>query len=343
VPVFTSGHTVLTPVTIKTNASLEQIRAAMLQAQYKGQVPGSGWGSVDDDDDVLRGRALGRPSGGVARIDPVEGEWKRRLMARFYWNPPNNELQAVLSDDIDDRVKYDFKATDIMVVPTDRDAEFLAWIGMRPTAVGYTANVVENLRVAVQAADQGGTIQTAWSPAGFAEDDLFRWILYRHLWQPTIGVSETPDRLELKAINDISGRDGLSRGAALSRGADIDRPELLALLAGAQTFFGPAKLRIYDNYRRLDATFELRQDGGFSPVAGACRYTEGAPAAERAALVNDLAFGILPTLRSAYYADDVYRDEGKDRLLVHSRERLGRALGEVLSGQECPICGNLVP
>jgi len=307
----------------------------MRSSTYQGEVPGSGYGSVADDDYVLRGRALGRPKGGEARVEAETGEWPTRLLARYYWNEPDRQMQEILGVDADDRLIYSFQATDLMIVQTSEANQLLAFVGMRPTAKGFISSVVESLRALVEELDSGATIDTAWSPVGFGDDDFFRWLLYRYLWEQEIG------QVQLKAINDITGRDGLFRNAALSKGADIDRPELLAMMSGVDTFFGPAKIEVFDGAVDLDASLELRQDGGFTPLTGSSGYTEDPPPPSmfRIKLVNDLAFGTIPALRAAYYSDSKYRKQGRQKLLTYCRDQLGRALAATASNGVCPVCG----
>ena len=309
----------------------------MLQNTYKGDVPGSGYGSIDDDDEVLRGRAYGRPKGGSTYIAPEESEWPPRLVTRFYWNEPDQRMQLILGFDADPRLTYSFQATDLMLVETSESNELLAYVGMRPTARGFMSSVVESLRALVEEVDHGAWISTGSSPVGFGDDDFFRWLLYRYLWEKQIG------RVQLKVINDITGRDGLFRNAALSKGADVDRPELLALMSGVDTFFGPAKVEVFDTALNLDASLELRQDGGFTPLTGSSGYTKNPPLPSqfRINLVNDLAFGTIPALRAAYYGDSKYRKGGRNRLLKHCREQLGHALASVAADGTCPVCGNV--
>jgi len=248
-------------------------------------------------------------------------------------------MQEILGPDGDMRLMYSFQATDLMLVETSEPNELLAYVGMRPTARGFVTSVVESLRALVEEIDSGSTISVASSPVGFGDDDFFRWLLYRYLWEPQIG------RVQLKAIHDITGRDGLHRNAALSKGADIDRPELLALMAGVDTFFGPAKIEVYDDVLNLDASLELRQDGGFTPMTGSSGYTkdEPPPSIFRVTLINDLAFGTIKELHSEYYADSKYRHVGRKKLLAHCRKELGKALASVVQNGKCPACGQTVP
>jgi hypothetical protein len=163
---------------------------------------------------------------------------------------------------------------------------------------------------------------TSDSALALTDSDFFRWLLYRGHHDPQL-----TKHIEVTVVRDISGQDFRQRPTNVSRGADLDRPELLALVMAAQVEFGPIKVAVRDDELELEVEFELRNDGGFSVIMLRSEYDEDPPRDEKGLrIVTDLAFKVVPEIRSAWNADKKWRDEHRDAFVDTAIAAMEKAL-----------------
>lgn len=327
----TAGSISVTPIRIETGASLESLVDAARERPYKGEVPTAGWGSVFVGDEAVgrRGRG-GRPAPSAPDLLPEGDFHPQQFRARFLWDQVDKDAIALLGELADDALVHQLQATDITLTETPEEGVLLGLLGLRRRSQ-IDGHVIPGLRELLLSVDDNTMIYSDSSPIDFGDEDFFHWLLYRAHYDPKV-----TEAIKLRGVRSISSQDNRRRGAAISEGADLDRPELLALISGNGTKFGPAKVVLSDRQLGLDADMELRLDGGFSIYVGSSEYDVVLPRVEVGLrLVQDVAFKIIPELKSAYESDSRWPKVHRAKFLADSRSQLTAAL--LPNG--CPHCG----
>lgn len=330
-PITTFGHVSVTPVRIETTATLAELLEASAQQLYEPPAPASGWGSVHEHDEIVGKVIKGRPRTRQPEIVEEDDLRPEQFRGRLFWDQPDRKAMSILGELGQADSVNALMATDVTISPTAEEGVKLALLGLRQDAQirGY---VVPALRELLLAVDDNARVYTDSSPIDFGDDDFFHWLLYRFHNNPQVSTD-----ILLQDVRSISSQDSLFRGASLSEGASLDRPELLALISAATTKFGPAKLSLTDSHLGLDVDFQLYVDGGFSAYVGKSEYDVDLSRADIGLrLVQDLAYKIIPDLKSAYDGDSNWRK--KQRALFQSTSRT--ALAKVLLPNGCQKCGH---
>lgn len=332
VNVTTSGLLTVTPILIRTTATVSELLDVAARLTYVAEVPSLGWGNVDVGDEAL-GTSRARPANvGTPQHVAATDTWPEQFRGRLFWDQIDPRAMSLLPDSAPAAMTHFLEATDVTIASTSEDGELLALVSMRRADL-MKEHVVPALEVMARLVDEGALILPDSSPIAFGDDDFFRWMLYR-----THNDRDVTPEISLKQVRAMKSEDRINRGASLVGGADIDRPELLALVSGALTRFGPAKVSIYDSALGLDAELELRLNGGFSIYLGPNKteYDEDPPRAEKGPrAVSDVAFRIIPELKRAYNSDNDWRDTLRDEFTETAR----RALAGALFPLGCPHCG----
>lgn len=334
-PTTTIGHVSVTPIRIETSASLLELRDAARKARYKGPAPAEGWGSVHEADELV-GRSLrGRPKeSGETELLGESDFHPEQFRARLFWDEVDRKALSIFGESGDANLLNVFQATDVTLSQTHEDGVLLGLLGLR-TEAQIKNNVLPALRRLLLSVDEDAMIYADSSPVDFGDDDFFLWLLYRYHHSPVV----TNDTV-LTSVRSINSQDVYYRGATINQGADLDRPELLALIGGATTRFGPAKLTLVDSILSLELDMELRADGGFSAFVGRSSYD---PELDRAAkglqLVQDIAYKVIPGLKEAYDADGAWRSSDRAAFLAEAR---GQLVASLLP-QGCPHCAQPIP
>lgn len=331
-PATTSGQISVTPVLIRANVPLEAIADAIERARYTGQPGVAGWGSVHDETDKLQGQVLvSRPSGGVPEFLPGTDRYPAQVRSRLYWDEPDRTLTRAFGATerglVADRATTSrFRAADITVAETDRPGEFVGLLGER-NEQRLRGQVVPALEEVLASVDPGFSIARDLNPLGFADEDFFRWLLYRATHAPDLD-----DRYELVEIYAIANQDLAYRSTSMSRGVELDRPELLALIAGESNRFGPAKFSVWCKELSLYISLEVRSSGQFAIYRGRSEYdldfSEEPLSHEEVGLrlVQDAAFTVLPDIKLLHHGDTAWTADARAAFAAEARDNLKQVL-----------------
>jgi hypothetical protein len=332
-PITTLGHVSITPVRVVTKATLAQLHQAADDQPYRAPVPSEGWGNVFVGDEIVGKSLKGRPVSGKTELVGADDLHPEQFRARLFWDQVDPKAISMIGEMGDPDLVNVLQATDITLSETSEKGILLALLGLRQDTM-IKAHVIPCLRRLLLSVDENAAIYRDSSPIDFGDDDFFHWLLYRYNNDPQVALD-----IVLTSVRAIRSEDVYYRGASINQGADLDRPELLALIGAASTRFGPAKLTLEDATLGLTLDFELRLDGGFSAFVGSSAYEIDLGRAEMGLrLVQDVAYKVIPDLKHAYDADSFWRDTNRDAFLAQSRQQLV----QYLLPDGCPHCGQPV-
>jgi len=330
-PITTFGHVSVTPVRIETSATAAELLEASAGQLYRPPAPSTGWGSVHEHDEIVGKIIKGRPQPRRPEVVEEDDIRPEQFRGRLYWDQLDKKALGLFGELAEPDSINSLQATDVTISPTAKEGVLLGLLGLRHDGQ-IRSYVIPALRELLLAVDDDARVYTDSSPIDFGDDDFFHWLLYRFHNKPQVSAD-----IALQDVRSISSQDSLFRGANLSEGVSLDRPELLALISAATTKFGPAKLSLTDSHLGLDVDFQLYVDGGFSVYVGKSEYDVDLPRAEIGLrLVQDLAYKIIPDLKSAYDADSNWRKKHRAAFQATSRT----ALAKVLLPHGCPQCGH---
>jgi hypothetical protein len=315
------GQISVTPITVRTTASLEQMRKAANNRPPWQDVVGAGWGSVYDDPGPVNHPATYPIEAGNASIAPEEQYTPEHLRARVYWRESDKKAQELLGQATGPEVLR-IAAADVLISESVEDNEYQCLVSVRnPTTL--KRHIVPALEDLLQSIDPDATVEPDVSPLALTDSDFFRWLLYRGHEDPQLN-----EHITVVVVRDIAGKDGQMRPTTVTRGADLDRPELIALIMAAHIDFGPIKVAIKDSELKLEAEFELRDDGGFNVLRGSSWYRpEDAPHDEKGLrLVTDLAFKVVPEMRACWNKDNAWTQENREKSIDNAIEVMEKAL-----------------
>lgn len=337
---FVAGRLSVTPIKLKLDASIAEIRSALVDAPYSG-LPGQGWGSIFDGVEELGSPGKLRPA--IAKpqvLEPQEGR-PERVVGRYYYD--EYDKRAFRYGGEDPALTHIFRGCDVAI------SRFAAEPGHFTVliAAGHTSRavgkVVEGLRSALIGLDETIMIFPDSSPVAFSDSDFFRWLLYRSINDPDVTV---PEPITLHGIRHIASQDFYARGTSLSDGADIDRPELLALVAGQATAFGPVKVDLKHDILDLRADIEIRADGGFAIKTAESYYgneTGMSREDKNLSMVEDVAYRVIPSLTTAWLTDTDWQTIHKPKFMEDARADLLSTLLGSLAGPVCTGCNRPTP
>jgi hypothetical protein len=272
-------------------------------------------GDVVDDDEavVLSGHQ------GAFTIPP-------HLQARLYWRQVSPGAVKVLGRGAPQAQILELQAADIFISETAAPQEKLVLISLgNPQRIAKY--VVPYLLETVRTVDPGATMALAYSPLHLGDAEFFRWLLWRTSNRPKVSA-----QLEILKLIDMRGEDAGSRLTALTRGVDMDRPELLSLIMRESVALGPATVLLTDSVVGLDAQIQLWHDGSFACTLSETGYDSHAPAGERPTRAQkgirvtlDLAHKVIPELRRAFNADGAWRKINRAKSIQEARDALLKA------------------
>lgn len=318
--VTTNRSITITPIEIRTTATLQQMQGEMSRTQYPRQIPSFGWGSLDDNDSVLGRLGAARPTPGRAVVVHTDDDGRLpQLRARYYWDEPDRRLAAIPNLDLQAQDKHSLSAVDVFICATGTDDLYLGLISSRDMSV-LRRYALPGINRMLRAIDPSAAMRLETSPLDFGDDDVFKWLL--HVYStPAQTISGS---MRLTMIRAVTGHDRLSRGANLTQAADLDRADLLALLSSSGTKFGPLKLTVYDDAKKMTADFELAESGAFSVYMTNSGYNEQASRAEIGMrFIEDLAFDVIPGIAYAHNSDSAWLTGGaRDEFMSSARTRL---------------------
>lgn len=302
------GHVAVTPITIRTTASLDEMRQSADALKPWTDISGSAWGSVYDDPDPVGRPGTTRIDAGNAGIAKEAAYTPEHFRARVYWRESDRKARELLGKTSGPEILR-IAAADVLISESVEPNEYLCLISLRDSST-IKAHVVPALEAMLRASDADATVKAGDSPLALTDSDFFRWLLYRGHEDPKLN-----DHIIVTVVRDVAGKDGQKRPTSVTRGADLDRPELIALIMAAHVDFGPIKVAVNDTELNLEAEFELRDDGGFNVIMQRSEYKpEDLPRDEKGLqVVTDLAFKVVPEMRACWNADKAWRDTNREK------------------------------
>jgi hypothetical protein len=321
VSILNFGQISVTPITLRTTASLEEMRAAAISLKPWQAAVGAAWGSVYDDPDPVNSPATAVIDAGNAIIVEEDAFTPQHLRVRVYWRETDKKARDLLQKTSGPEVLR-IAAADILISESVEDNEYQCLVSVRNPSVikRYVQPALEDL---LREDDAEAVVDVDASPLALTDSDFFRWLLYRGHEDP-----ELTEHIKVTAVRGIAGKDASKRPTSLTRGADSDRPELVALIMAAHVNFGPIKIAVRDSELSLDAEFELRDDGGFNVLRnGSWYFPDDVKHDEKGLkLVTDLAFKVVPEMRSSWRADHEWVTTNREASIDNAIEVMERSI-----------------
>lgn len=262
---------------------------------------------------------------GVSSVEPIEvdsaaseGKWTSIdvLTLRLYWYELERHALEVLHN-VEPLEYHRLKAADIIITQGVEDATHTVLVTSRNSRA-INRFVVPAIREVYSSVDESALVYPDSSSMELGDGDIFLWLLARAHHQPAV----TSD-LDVTAVRSVNSEAKAGWVSALSRGVDIGRLELLALIA-TRTTLGPAKITLRDSLLGLNADVELFGDGGFGAILGESWYSDAPMSRVEIGprLVNDLAFSTIPRLVDAYNRDAHWRSVARDKYVANALDVL---------------------
>jgi hypothetical protein len=327
---FTGGHVNVTPLRITTTSSLEEIRNALRARRYKGRDGGPGWGAIGDDPSFVGQPTAERPSIGRPVFLPGRDDIPVRLAARFYYDETDRKrLRFAAENSLDYLI---LRASDFLMSRYD-DNSYLALAGVSPgtaEAAKLTSELFDTLSELAPT-----SVEIDQSALHLEDSDIFRWLLYRWKGDTKLGSLELTE-FDAVDSSEMAGK----RRSSLTGGAEFDRPELLALLSGAGTNFGPVKVALWVPALKMTTEISLRLNGTFTLIQRGSGYQAELDESTEdhvRRMVEDTAYRVIPALKQAYKADLVWPTT-RTSFTNDARHDLLGSLAASLGLDPCPVC-----
>lgn len=318
------------PFNVKTEQTLSDVQKR-LQPKDETNRSELYWSAVREEPN-----RLGRP-GSMAplQVQPnvleATDEFPERLFVRCYsWSL--NKTALMLTGEFEDKW-YQLEALDILMYQSDEG--LVSGVVSTRSSSSLSRDAKPILETLFSIHGKSPTINLGPQANDLITEDFFLWLLFRNNTDKHIS-----DNLYLAQVSEINGSDKQSRSSRIGDSATMDRAELLALLIGGTTKFGPAKISIEDSETSLFATLKIHQDSGFeisttySKFKGDKHRQIPPGASYRLQMFQDIYFTILPNLIHSYNIDEDWRSNGKERFIKSAQDLLAKVLNEVLRRNE---------
>lgn len=293
------------PMRLETSATLTQILTAMSATPPDLASLRSGWGSIDEDPDLFGTVAVQPPATTPAILPAVAGRRPDLLAARLYWFYENTSRVRGATNL---GPRYGITGTDVLI--SDEGSGSFLLVVATLNAVDIDTTVIPAVQAAVASIDPGVIIKSLRSSLHFEDADFFLWMVRQAFAQQDIGTD-----IEVDGMDRLSIQDALDQQTSIARGVNVNRVELLTLLASSTKVLGPTTLSITVAPWDFSMEFQLALNGEFDISVKSIKYkgvTFASTAEMRLQAVTDLIFVLLPSMKAAYEADTTWRS-GVDR------------------------------
>ena len=333
-PILTKGQIHVTPIGLSVDMSLAELRD--LVTEHGGQVASDGgWGSVLDAPEYLS--VGGERTFGVGRPllePPTEMLPERLKFRRYFYYVDRRALRYIGAEyqvspnlllyqggEALSRAKA-LQAFDVVI--SGNDEEKLLLVTSRDRSQ-ITNEVVDPLRILLEESGHPSTFSYDSNALNVLDPDFFLWLMFRCHRKAQV----TAD-LVLTRLREISGMDQIERTSRLGEGVSLDRAELLAMIMGGWTEFGPAAIEFFDETLGLQGSVKIHLDGGFSPILKGVEYKQSEPDEGRAEVgmrvLDDIAYLVLPKLIHAYNSDLEWPKSDRRMYVASARDDLAALL-----------------
>lgn len=308
-PMFTSGKVAATPFFIENGPQgLDLIRQALMQLPPNETALTPGWLGASNDDRI---RQYGIAPGHEIPVQHISADPRTpdRLLARYYFWTHDPARAAILSHrpthehfrlDAMDVVITLLETGQILALASSRTPEHLSAV---------ESGLAASLSGAVARFDQPTMLH-------LGRPDFFLWAIEWIENGPSIG------EVSLLEGSSLATLDGFSRGSTIHHTVDSSRPVVLNAIANGETL-GPMRLHVRIDSLPAKIAVELHLDGSFVVLTSETHYSIHAGVANKSMrAVEDVAFFLIPLLRSQYESDIDWSDSRRDSYIAKARQRL---------------------
>ncbi len=261
-PTFTSSRYTISAATITADLTLDTLRDAMLQHRPDHAALSAAVGEHRGCR-VKPARAKCRASRVGSELLDDEGDYPRRLVARYYYFRKDPQLMRAYPDAAEQQHHY-LDAVDVLISALpDRPKVFQVLFASGNGAM--LRGLVRALRSAVLSLDESGSVRHDGASIAF-NPDLFLWLLVRARDDRQI----TPST-EISDVLSATARDSTRRNTLLSDGVDFDRPALLVAVAEID-HLGLARVSLRDEELNATVTADVWASGKFSIIKTETHY-----------------------------------------------------------------------
>lgn len=290
-PLLTKGSIGVTPILLKTSASLEELRKAALELKPVSSEVKPGWGSLGDSTDPIGEPNAAAPLAGSPAVVEEDEHLPARLELRAYWWSLDRSVMKLVGRDRK-REAMRLMGADLLISPSaSEEDEYLVLVSSR-NQPEIRRDIKPLLSQLAESVDPSATVSLDTSPMDLVSEDFFLWLLYKTLEEEVI--SDETDTLMCREVRSV---DQDVRETRLSQGVVLERPELLALICKENPSFGPIKLLIQHGDPELHLDCEVGLRGTYSIIKGGTALK---------ATPEDLEPAYLNVLFALYYAHVVY-------------------------------------
>lgn len=293
------------PMRIETSASLTDIRDAMIGVRPDLASLSAGWGSIDEDPDLFGTVAVQPPVTDPEILPAVAGRRPDLLAARLYWFYENtSRVRGVANLG----PRYGITGTDVLISDEGGGKYLLIVASLNHSELDTT--VIPSIQNAILGVDPGVIINSHASAIHLEDADFFLWMVRQAFSNKKIGKN-----VEVDGIDRLAIQDALDQQTSIARGVNVDRVELLTLLASSTKVLGPTTLSVTVPPLDFAMEFQLALNGEFDISVKTIGYTGvtfASTAEMRLQAVTDLIFVLLPAMKKKYRKDTAWRS-GVDR------------------------------
>jgi hypothetical protein len=308
-PVVTHGRIGIVPIRLTTHLSLNAVLEKMRKRRPNGQLLKPGWGSLGDDVSLLGRSGAPSPSAGkpvLTRAD--DRQLPSRIEARAYWWEVDRDVLGYVGAQ-ERRSAMRLMASDIFISRVSR-SELLVLVSTR-----NQSQIREHLKPLLDDIVEGvrsdsGTVELDSSSMDLIDPNFFLWLIYKSQRSPAID-----NDLTIADMGAAHSVDGMTRATQVSRGIDMDRGEVLALIMQPTIRFGPVKVVLSDAGHGVDIDCEIAYRGEFSIYKKDTGFFE--PPEEVSEEYRNVLYVLLfahdiyPRLVEAWKADGAWHSSGE--------------------------------
>jgi hypothetical protein len=318
VGILTKGQVNISPLKLQLGGlSMKDLSKAA--NRYKpSDNPSVGWGSLYDDPVHAQRESLRYPFESSVPGATENHRGTEVLRMRYYFEEPNPTLRRVLGE-VADRKQYCERHGVDMLFLREEDSQSVTVLVSTTNSSEIKAVVKPALDTLVGAVGEGSGMATDYANTDELDPDIFLWLLYKEAHDRQI----SPE-IKLSEIARMESRNGPIWRSRFSKGATVDRADILALIAKGNTVFGPAKFSfVHSGYPQGFFEISLSADLSFG-ILRTSMYDEpdleSLPEMEIGPrMVEDLWQVLIPAVRRAHTGDRAWHAEKRGEFVDECR------------------------
>lgn len=308
--ILTKGPVNITPLRLELGKRPLGQLSRSAKAYEPSDKASVGWGSLNDDPAHAQRESLRNRF--VSSVPSVSENHRgtQVLRMRYYFEEPNPTLRRIYGTAADRKEYYERQGVD-MIFLQDDESDSATVLVSTGNSTEIKAIVKPALDTLVTTDDGGSGLATDYANLDQLDPDIFLWLLYKESGDRIIS-----SEIKLSEIARMESRSGPIWRSRFSKGASIDRADILALIAKGNSEFGPAKFSFahsgnpegfFEISLAVDLSFSVLSTSAYDDPA-----LEALPKAELSPRMTEDTWQVLiPALRSAHAGDTAW----------HTRER----------------------